>query len=147
MFWRFRLVYRRIKRFIVWFPVIWNDEDWDESYLFTIMEFKISQMRKETQRCARHVGWEKDVRDMKIAEELLRRASGKCDYLKDWAELCECKDENFSSSRFVGKNGEWISPFCEHCQKFGLDKCHKKEEFDFQYLMNHLRKNVRKWWS
>lgn len=69
----FRTSYRRIKRLIDWFPVIWRDEDWDSAYLFEIMRFKISCIRKEIEKNQRHVGCERDIHNMKIAEELLRR--------------------------------------------------------------------------
>jgi hypothetical protein len=64
---------RRTKRFFVWFPILWKDEDWDSAYLFEIMRFKISRIRKEVEKNKRHIGYEKDVRDMKVAEELLNR--------------------------------------------------------------------------
>ncbi len=69
----FRNGYRRIKRFIAWFPVLWKDEDWDSAYLFEIMLFKISYMRQEMERDKRHVGYQRNVQDIKIAEELLKR--------------------------------------------------------------------------
>ena len=46
----FRNGYRRIKRFIIWFPIIWKDEDWDSAYLLEIIRFKISRMRREIEK-------------------------------------------------------------------------------------------------
>lgn len=33
-----------IKNLIKWFPVIWNDRDWDHMYLLKMLEFKFSNM-------------------------------------------------------------------------------------------------------
>ena len=33
-----------IKNICKWFPVIWKDRDWDDSFLFEIIKFKISKM-------------------------------------------------------------------------------------------------------
>lgn len=58
----FRTGKRRIVRFIAWFPVLWKDEDWSEHYLYEIMRFKISRIRKELDKNKRHVGYEKNVK-------------------------------------------------------------------------------------
>jgi hypothetical protein len=38
--------YRGIKNLIKWFPVIWKDRDWDSSYIFKIMEHKLTLQSK-----------------------------------------------------------------------------------------------------
>lgn len=51
----FRSRYRRIHRLIAWIPVLWKDEDWDPAYLFEVLRFKISRMRREIERNKRHM--------------------------------------------------------------------------------------------
>jgi hypothetical protein len=36
--------FKSIKNLIGWFPVIWNDKDWDSAYIYTILHKKISNM-------------------------------------------------------------------------------------------------------
>ncbi len=99
----FRSGYRRIKRFIAWFPIIWQDEDWDYVYLFKIMQLKISRIRHEVEKNHHHLNWQKDVRDMKVAEELLSRM-GFSDFYDDLNEQlrdreragkCFCPEEKY----------------------------------------------------
>lgn len=35
-----------IKNLIRWFPIVWNDRDWDEGYLMILMQKKLEQMEK-----------------------------------------------------------------------------------------------------
>lgn len=138
---------RRIKRFWGWFPIIWRDEDWDSAYLYEIMRYKISRIRKDITRCARHIGYQKDVEDMKIVEELLSRHSFSDFYIDNWRgtkELCNCKpNEDFFN---VNEMGEWLNPFCEHC-KLLMKKRHVKEKSDFNMIWDIMKKRSQKWWN
>lgn len=35
---------RKLGKMIAWFPVIWNDHDWDHDYLYRIIAFKLGRM-------------------------------------------------------------------------------------------------------
>jgi hypothetical protein len=153
-FYRCRCAWRRIKRFIVWFPIIWKDEDWEETYLFEIMRFKISRLRKNIEKEQHHIGWEKDVRNMKIAEELLSRHSFSDFYREndDKNKIgCTCKPYRFRDCIKKlpgGQYSEWINPFCEWCRKkTQLRRKHKKEKEDFDYLWKLMHKESQKWWD
>lgn len=41
----------RIRRMLYWFPVIWNDADFDQFYLWKIMRHKIAAMVKHQRSC------------------------------------------------------------------------------------------------
>lgn len=145
----FRNGWNRLKRFIAWFPIIWRDEDWDSAYLYEIMRFKISRIRKELEAGARHVGYENDIRNMKIAEELLKRQSFSDFYHKnDYRniEFCKCTDEMFSD--WINSENIYISPFCEWCSgKYQIKRAITKEKEDYDFLWKHMRKESRKWWT
>jgi hypothetical protein len=34
-------IYNGVKNLIKWFPIIWRDRDWDQSYIFTILQKKL----------------------------------------------------------------------------------------------------------
>jgi hypothetical protein len=157
--------FRRIQRFIAWFPILWNDEDWDEAYLFAIMRFKISRMRKEIEKNKRHVGYQKTVRDMKVAEELLARVGFSNFYWEQAQQLennekqgkCTCPKNIFSTEPSANdqKTGEptlyqLVDLSCDYCKKmrifwFKQQETKKKEDLDF--LFKHLRRNVNTWWD
>lgn len=61
-----------IKNIIAWFPIIWQDRDWDWFFLARIMEFKMRNMSKAL-KYGNHVGCEKDSKRLLICAELLKR--------------------------------------------------------------------------
>ncbi len=160
MFYYFRNGYRRIKRFIVWFPILWKDEDWDNAYLFEIMRFKISRMRQEIASNQRHLCWEKKVRAMQTAEELLKR-NGFDDFYHDLGERiekrekagkCACPEKTFTFEPVPDRPefSRMVDLKCAYC-KNAFVRWHKhrdaKEQQDFDFLFKHLKKNVKRWWD
>ncbi|OJU79655.1 MAG: hypothetical protein BGO10_02170 [Chlamydia sp. 32-24] len=156
---------RRIKRFIAWFPIIWKDEDWDSAYLFEIMRFKISRIRQEIEHNKRHIGYEKHVQQMHVTEELLKRISFSDFYFDHSQELrneekagkCQCPKEThkIEPCSYDAKTGkpnlyEWIDVSCDYCKK-ASSRWRKRDDIktkeDFDYLLWHLKKHVRKWWD
>ncbi len=71
-----------IKNLIIWFPIIWNDRDWDWAFLNRIMAFKLRRMSKLFKENGHHVNSEKDAKRMLICAILLERME-KDDYLDD----------------------------------------------------------------
>jgi len=161
----FRSGYRRIKRFIAWFPIIWHDEDWDYAYLFKIMQFKISRIRKEVEKNQRHLNWEKDVRDMKVAEELLSRIGfsdfyyklheqlkdrervGKCSCPeKTWGSIADSCDIETKEIRFY-RHVDLSCTYCKNMKSIWMKREIAKEKFDFDFLFKHLKKRVQRWWD
>lgn len=62
-----------IKNCIKWFPVVWNDRDFDWSYLAIVMQFKINNMANFIEHNKFYAGYKRDVRDMRVCVELLDR--------------------------------------------------------------------------
>jgi len=143
---------RRIQHLYTWFPIIWKDEDWDCVYLFEIMRFKISRMRKNIQKNKRHVGYAKVSQDMRIVELLLERhafsdfyyENNKCNQ-----EFCTCGDnKNFDTIERKDGLIEWINPFCEWCKLSAKRrKRFKKEKDDFDLIWETIKKHSQKWWD
>lgn len=44
--WKIRDIYRSIRSVIRWFPVIWNDRDWDDWYIYKILQTKLKFQSK-----------------------------------------------------------------------------------------------------
>lgn len=157
--------FRRTKRFFVWFPILWKDEDWDSAYLFEIMRFKISRIRKEVEKNKRHIGYEKDVRDMKVAEELLNRIAFSDFHWElsqaieslEKAGKCSCPKEswNLEPCSHDAKTGEptrfrHIDLSCEYCKQARprwIKRQKAKEKEDYDFLFRHLQKKAQRWWD
>ena len=71
--WRIRHFLTSCHNLIKWFPIIWNDRDWDGHFILKILQKKIEFQRKELVNANRHTRIESDNRDMTLALNLLER--------------------------------------------------------------------------
>ncbi len=148
-FYRCRSMWRRVKRFIAWFPVIWNDEDWDHAYLYEIMRFKIYRLQLDMQRNSRHTTVDHDIHQMKIVQELLKRHALDDFYWENAEknkELCTCKEEDHKN--IINEDGSWRNPFCDWCRLVSRMRLNdKKENEDFALIWKIMEKHSRCWWN
>ena len=56
-----------------WFPIIWKDRDWDDHYIFEPLKFKLKNTANYFEKNQRFVGWEKEVKYIRICEKLISR--------------------------------------------------------------------------
>lgn len=56
-----------------WFPIVWKDRDWDDHYIFEPIKFKLKNTAKYFETKQRFVGWEKEVKYLRICEKLIQR--------------------------------------------------------------------------
>lgn len=154
----FRRIKRRFKRIKSWLPILWNDEEWDYTYLFRIMRFKISRMRKEIEKNGRHVGYEKQVEEMKIAEFVLNRLAEHDFYFdnnerfKEHAKKGKCTCPEILNTYKELPHGCTRMNFhhCEFCKKsfkYWYKREDAKERADLQYVFNYIAKKCQRWWD
>jgi hypothetical protein len=68
-----RNVAQGFKNLWKWFPIIWKDRDWDHHFIFETLRFKIDNTANYIESKKRYVGWEEDVRYMRICVKLIDR--------------------------------------------------------------------------
>ena len=117
-----RDIIQGIKNMIVWLPIIWNDRDFDYSYLLKIVRFKLKRMLPAIEN-GHYVGCEKDAKRMRVAIELLDRQLDGAWYYEN-ARLFG----DVVSRRLIN---QWI----------------KHENQDWDYLFDLLKKYLRGWWD
>jgi len=71
--WRIRYFITGCKNILRWAPTLYHDRDWDDSYIFTILQKKIEYQRKEIIYANRHTQVDRDNRDMTIVLNLIER--------------------------------------------------------------------------
>jgi hypothetical protein len=71
--WRIRYFIGGIKNIFRWIPTLYQDKDWDEWYILTILQKKIEFQRKEIIYANRHIDVDRDNRDMTIVLNLIER--------------------------------------------------------------------------
>ena len=78
-----RLFIQGVKNLIKWAPVIWKDRDWDDTFLFEIIKFKLSSMSKSHGKTLAYVGSERNVEIMNTIVRLIDKFQSE-DYLHEY---------------------------------------------------------------
>lgn len=56
-----------------WFPIIWKDRDWDQWFIYNIIEFKLRRQSNYIGGKDRHTRAKRDAKDMLICAELINK--------------------------------------------------------------------------
>jgi len=75
---------------IKWTPTIWKQRDWDDSFIFDVLQKKIEFQRKELVYANRHTQIERDNRDMTIVLNLIERVRNEF-YATEYLDYRETK--------------------------------------------------------
>ena len=71
--WRFRYVYRKICNLIRWTPIIWKDQDWDHTFIFKILKFKLKNQAEYIGGHDRHTTAKRDAEIIMTCVKLIDR--------------------------------------------------------------------------
>lgn len=66
-------VIQGIKNLWKWFPIVWKDRDYDDHFIFQAMKFKIKNTANYVESKKRFLGWEDEVRYMRICQSLIEK--------------------------------------------------------------------------
>lgn len=66
-----RDVIKGIKNLWKWFPIVWKDRDWDDSYIFDALKFKLKNTADYFEKTNSFAGWEDEVKYIRICERLI----------------------------------------------------------------------------
>jgi hypothetical protein len=147
-----------IKGLYNWIPVIWNDRQYDDYFLFKILRHKLILMEREYRRINVYVGQEKDHKKIQLCVYILNRIIND-DYFfnafmfhdKKWGSpTLECENIGNGKNRVHIKHKNVITEEDKKKQKFEFSKCVEHENYlikqDRDYLFNILNKHSDKWW-
>ncbi|MCF8019852.1 MAG: hypothetical protein K9L62_10645 [Vallitaleaceae bacterium] len=150
-----------IKNLITWFPVIWNDRQWDHWYFYTLLHKKLSLMENFFRHSGIHTNAVSDADKIKICVLLLERLK-EDNYLMN---AMKRHDEKWGESEFNSKESKSHPGFYELDITYDKVKTaqHEKEqkrdfknasererylmEQDLDMLFSSLRKNIQSWWD
>ena len=65
-------LYYGIRNLIKWFPIIWKDRDWDSSYIYKVLQFKLEQQAYGIGSRDRHVGADRNTEIMLMCARLCK---------------------------------------------------------------------------
>jgi hypothetical protein len=71
--WMFKDFYRSINNVIRWFPIIWKDRDWDDSFIFTILKTKLKFQAEYISKRDFHTRAKRDAEIMNLCIRLIEK--------------------------------------------------------------------------
>ena len=157
--------YRFLRKLYAWSPILWNDFDWDYSYLLKILEFKLHRMADTIESNGIIVASDRVAKQIRYATFLIERIQ----------EENYCKEEYAAHEE---KWGEGVMNFvdlpkddphygtCSEMNMYtikskqqGLEDQEKKEHMviyerardtrqkDLDRLFRHMRRYLERWWD
>ena len=150
-----------IRNFWVWRKVIWNDAQFDHSYLYEILKFKLTLMEESfSGPNAWGLNSKNDAKQMRIAIMLLDRILADeyherafKEHEKKWGDLemwtTPCVNKSYSECSI--RRTKVCTP--EEIQKENKEslRLYKHERYmqkqDINYLFKHIAKHIERWWD
>jgi len=119
----YRTVTQSVKQLIVWFKIIWNNREWDHTYLYQIQKFKLERMKHEleTNGNSDHTI---NIRDIKTCIILIDRI---------------IEDDFMGKSSDYGSNWNMKVKFWDYEQKL------KQKHLNLLYKI--MAKRSMRWWD
>lgn len=78
LWWRFdgrhipRNIMEGIKNIIYWFPIIWKDRNWDQSFIYEVLKHKLKAQANYIETKDRHTRAKHDARRMRLCVSLIQ---------------------------------------------------------------------------
>lgn len=153
----FRKIFYGIENLIIYFPVIWNDSQWDHYFFFKILNKKLELMNKYWHSDYPMIvksHQDKIAKDIKTAYLISQRIidnnySNNVFHFHDkkWGEL----NHSLKSGIFNLKRENVITKEDERNESREFRNLMKHYEYlqkqDIEYLFKLLNKKIRSWWD
>jgi hypothetical protein len=159
--------FKRIYNLYRWFPIIWNDQDWDDHYIFEILKFKLKNQAEYIGYHDRHMSAKRDAEIMMLCVRLMDKVQHEWygreyqDYYKSdmrfipseshpgsYEMEVEILEENFDDYfkkypliyRMVPNLQAPKEEIAYRIAKINEERAHK-------LLFKLLEQNIRRWWD
>jgi hypothetical protein len=145
LYWKFEYQYyprnfiHGVKNLIKWFPIIWKDRNWDDSFFWTIVKFKITKMSKSHGAYMPYVGNKRNVEIMNLIVRLIDKFQDET-YLHEYFDYVDEKIwfEKVEGAGYYNMKSEILKDdLDEYFQKYPLLK--KQAEQHRFYKQNPYR--------
>lgn len=149
------LIYYGIKNLLIWFPIIWQDRNWDSYFIYKLLSFKLNLTEKHIRKHDRHTTSVQDANRIKVCILLLDRLI-KDEYEENcfkkvdekWGELKMNLDDNhkikiYREKVLTEKDHEKERKQSKECYRIA-DEMRKQDK---KLLFTYLFKHIDKWWD
>ena len=164
------------KNIYYWFPVIWKDRNWDDSYIFTILSHKLKSQAKYIGDRGIHVSAERDAEVIMTCVRLIKLVQDEY-YSTEWMDYHKTKywfepiedqpgysswesemmeenfDDYFKKYPLIYKrvlNGEGIFNRAgreDNKEIIAMNIAHINHDRARKLLFKTLESNIEKWWD
>lgn len=177
LWWKFEGRYTHIniiqglKNLWKWFPVVWRDRDYDDHYIWEVLQFKLRKQAKYISDRDFHVYAKRDAEIMMTCVRLMEKVSDEyyqaeyMDYCKDNFEFVDSDEpgykqleitpisENFdeyflkrkTAYRYVVKNGGVFGN--DDKKHTAMSMGYYQHEKARKILFTILERNIERWWD
>ena len=158
---------RGIKNLWRWFPTIWQDRDWDQAYIYTMLAKKLEFQAKYIGDRGFHTKAKRDAERMRLVVKLIKMQRDEF-YIDEFHEHCEMKYEFIPTdetkkwftleSEIISEN--FIDYFTKYSRQYRLvdktdkDKediareiAYKNQERSRKLLFKIMEQNIERWWD
>jgi len=144
-----------IKNIIIWLPVIWKDRDFDHSYMYEILYFKLKNMQEFFDSdCPMCANSKRKAKQIIIAKNLCKRLieqqylmNALTEYHKKYGEdSFDWHTEPTENPKLHRLVWDWSE---QQHKEFTRASNHSDymEQQDLDYLFKHMRKYIQGWWD
>jgi len=177
LYWKFKYRYyprnfvRGVKNLIKWGPIIWKDRDWDDSFLFEIIKFKISNMSELHSETMPYNGSHRNVEIMNTIVRLIDKFQTEhyqheyLDYIDDEYSFVQIEGTDFFEMKTVNLRDDLDQYFAKYpllknratnhsfYQKNPSDTSLAMSMGNVQHdrakrlIFELLNRNIEKWWE
>lgn len=159
--------FKRIYNLYRWFPIIWKDQDWDHSFIFEILKFKLKNQAEYIGKRGYHISAERDAEIMMLCVRLIDKVQDEY-YGMEYFEYHKSELKFIPSKSHPGNYEMEVEMleenFDEYFKKYPLiyrmvpdlkapkDRiAHEiakiNEERAHKLLFKILEQNIRRWWD
>lgn len=148
-----------IRNLIYWFPVIWNDRNYDNFYISKILRHKLADKEKHFRKYGMSVGAARHAKQMRVCMALLdRHMAGEYDTMvlaehdRKWGELeigwnpLDNGNYEMTSSR-PGVASDKDAALEEREYRWRASRIRRLQQQDIDLLFRIMAKHYDEWWD
>ena len=150
---------QNVKKLLQWIPVIWKDQDWDQTFFYEILQFKLKRMAHYHRKYSYSSNKDNVTKQIEICVMLLNRIV-RDDYLSNALTQHEAK---WGKAEILHEKIKDTEYYNIDIKVPGLDKKNEKietkkrrqcyrhsdylKEQDINMLFEKLNKHIECWWD
>ena len=159
--------FRRIYNLYRWTPIIWRDQDWDHSYIYEILKFKLKNQAEYIGSKNRYIGAKRDAEIIMLCVRLIDKVQDGY-YGREYFDYHESELKFIPSESHPGSYEMEIEYISEHYvdyfkkyplvyrmvpdlkaskEKIAFDIAKINEERAHKLLFKILEQNIQRWWD